>query len=250
MSSKPYLRFMKYLFASVLVFILAASCSDRNEKVIPYEVNFYEVYMPDEISVQWSHAEIVWRALMEQNNERADSTFSGRMEWSPLSQLVVPAGNYVIGLVAPEDQAKVDSILKVKEVKAVFPDDLKFVWAAFPYTDEGDGKTFYLLHAIKDQKGKSVRVSGKDLDAVAGGKELLESEPFIDLTFRKNAAKDWEQLTEDNINRYIAITINSKVLSAPRVVDAIRTGDVRITGDFSAAEAEAVAAGIRMRYGL
>jgi hypothetical protein len=250
MGTMLYLRCMKYLFASVLVLILTASCSQKDTKVIPYEVNFYEVYMPDEISVEWSHAEIVWRALMEQNNERADSTFEGMTEWNLLSQLVVPAGNYMIGLVAPEDQAKVDSILSLKEVKAVFPDDLKFAWSAFPYLEESDGKRFYLLYALKIQKGKRNLISGQDIEQVDGGKELFDSETFVDFTFKRNSATKWTELTEGNINRCIAVTINDKVLSAPRVANAIHSGDVRITGDFSAAEAESIAAGIRLRYGL
>ena len=43
----------------------------------------------------------------------------------------------VVGFVALKDTGKVNLYLNMPEVKAVFPSDVRFLWAAKPYDEEG-----------------------------------------------------------------------------------------------------------------
>jgi SecD/SecF fusion protein len=54
-------------------------------------------------------------------------------------------------------------------------------------------------------------------------------------------ADEWGRMTSDNKDRIIAITMDSVVYSAPRVINAITTGNTQISGSFSFQEAEDLA---------
>jgi len=54
----------------------------------------------------------------------------------------------VIGLASFRDTAKVNEYLKMPQIRALFPRDVKFCWSQEPYKYD-ESKTFYELHALK-----------------------------------------------------------------------------------------------------
>ncbi|MGW8317478.1 MAG: SecDF P1 head subdomain-containing protein, partial [Bacteroidales bacterium] len=56
------------------------------------------------------------------------------------------------------------------------------------------------------------------------------------LSFNQTGADAWSRLTGDNVGRDIAIVINDRVWSAPRVQEQINMGKCMITGNFSKKE--------------
>ena len=59
-----------------------------------------------------------------------------------------PLPSCMVGLASSKDTARVDALLKMNQVKALFPRDLKFLWSQNPYKYDPT-KTLYELHAIK-----------------------------------------------------------------------------------------------------
>ena len=57
----------------------------------------------------------------------------------------------------------------------------------------------------------------------------------------------WADMTSANVGRIIAITMDNKVYSAPRVMNAITEGNTQISGSFSAEEAVNLAARINAK---
>ncbi len=59
-----------------------------------------------------------------------------------------PLPSCMVGLASYRDTAKVDEYLKMNQIKALFPRNLKFMWSQNPYKYDPT-KTLYELHAIK-----------------------------------------------------------------------------------------------------
>ncbi|MGH8879864.1 MAG: SecDF P1 head subdomain-containing protein [Stackebrandtia sp.] len=106
----------------------------------------------------------------------------------------------------------------------------------------GRGDTKYALGPSElDSSGiASAKVNS---DASQDGKHV------VSVTFTKSATKDWEQLTADNVDRQVAIVVDGAVVSAPTIAAAITGSTVEISGDFSKADAEELAAQINAGAG-
>jgi SecD/SecF fusion protein len=146
------------------------------------------------------------------------------------------------------DTALVNKYLKIARSKNVFPSKLKFMWGAKEVEQKNeDGKivgSYFELYAIKqtDSKGKAA-LSGdiitdarKDYDQRQGGI------PLISMTMNSEAAQRWKTITGANKGRCVAVVMDNMVYSAPRVNSEISGGQSQITGNFTDAEADALAA--------
>lgn len=146
------------------------------------------------------------------------------------------------------DTAKVNNLLRIARTKNVFPSKLKFMWSAkeVEQKDE-DGRVvggYFELFAIKqtDTKGRAA-LSGdiitdarKDYDQRQGGV------PLISMSMNSEAAQKWANITRANKGKCVAVVMDNMVYSAPRVNSEITGGQSQITGNFTDAEADALAA--------
>ncbi len=84
-------------------------------------------------------------------------------------------------------------------------------------------------------KNASVRFSQSDFNA-----------PVVGLEFSADGAKKFADLTAANVNKRLAIVLDGKVQSAPRIREAIPSGEAVITGRFSVDEAQDLALILRV----
>jgi len=146
------------------------------------------------------------------------------------------------------DTAKVNAYLKIAIAKNVFPSKLKFMWSSKEVEQKDEnGKVvggYYELFAIKqsDAKGRAA-LSGdiitdarKDYDQRQGGV------PLISMSMNSEAAQKWATITRANRGKCVAVVMDNMVYSAPRVNSEITGGQSQITGNFTDAEADALAA--------
>lgn len=92
-----------------------------------------------------------------------------------------------------------------------------------------------------DEKGEPVL--GKTLMT---GKYLKDAKvdfdqfgkPKVDIQFTDEGAKKFEEITAKYVGRQIAIVLDGKVMSAPRVIEKISGGQAEITGNFTIEEAK------------
>jgi len=148
-----------------------------------------------------------------------------------------PAPSSMVGLASGKDTAKVNSYLKITQIKALFPRDLRFAWSQNPYKYDPT-KTMYELHAIKitTRDGRApmtgdVVTSSRPTTGITGG------EVKVDMTMNAEGSKTWARMTRENINRCIAVVLDGYVRSYPRVINEITGGNTEITGDFTIDEA-------------
>ena len=72
------------------------------------------------------------------------------------------------------------------------------------------------------------------------------NEPIVALQFNAAGAKKFAQVTADNVGKRLAIVLDGKVQSAPRIREAIPSGEAVITGRFDAQVAQDLALILRV----
>ncbi len=102
----------------------------------------------------------------------------------------------------------------------------------------GDGEILPIYHTV---------MTGKDLRSVAISPDPLSSNYSIDFTLTSEGAIIFGNHTAANINKFLTITLDKRVISSPRINSAIPDGAGTITGNFTADEANGLA--VQLRYG-
>ncbi|MEY3591252.1 MAG: hypothetical protein RLZZ38_205 [Bacteroidota bacterium] len=230
-------------------------------------LEFFETYMPEQIQMQWQEAtrlsklnEVSLDDLALTTDTTADTTAvaadTGKVIEDPkpvnetgamaskkaLSELVVPVGGYAIGYVNANDKAAVDAILRRKDVKSVFPQDIQFMWSAKPESvDNKSKKTAYFLYACRVPDTGKARVRGEHVSSAKVDYDQTDGSIIVSLGMTNEGADEWGRMTTENKDRIIAITMDSVVYSAPRVINPILNGNTQISGSFTFQEAEDLA---------
>lgn len=134
-------------------------------------------------------------------------------------------GHAIIGHFRQADKNEADSIINSEEAKTLLPAGIRLLWS---YSPENYGENFYSLYALKEADASNI---GQYItDAAAECDEIMGW--YVSMKFNNEGAEIFERLTRDNIGRELAIVLDGKVLSAPRVNDKISGGSSQITGNF------------------
>ena len=97
--------------------------------------------------------------------------------------------------------------------------------------------------------------TGEVFTTVMTGKELETAnvaldqygKPEIQFTLKPDGARVFADFTRRNVGRFLAIVLDKRIISCPRIETAITEGQARITGDFTLEAARSLA--IQLRYG-
>lgn len=149
----------------------------------------------------------------------------------------------VLAMAAKESITKINKMLEDEAVKKVLPKDVKFAWSA---KAESEDRPIYYLYALKSTKD--------DKAAMGSGEENIIADAFatnnqntgqveVSMSMTQTATRDWKNLTKKAAinNDFIAIVLDNKVFSAPRVNEEIPSGNSSISGSFSVEEASDLA---------
>ena len=151
-----------------------------------------------------------------------------------------PLASSIVGLSLGIDTARVNRYLKLNQIRALFPRNLRFYWSQNPYKFDETG-TMYELHAIKVTTNDGRAPLGGDVITGARPSNTLTGEVKVDFSMDTKGAKTWQNMTRNNVDRCIAVILDGYVRSYPRVVNEIAGGNTEITGDFTIEEANDLA---------
>jgi SecD/SecF fusion protein len=140
----------------------------------------------------------------------------------------------VVGYAKARDTALVNNYLNLADVKNTFPPDVEFMWGAKTVGETGN---VYELYAIRKPFGKqdaeltgeSVTNSRNDIDQMG--------KPTVYMTMNNSGSRKWADMTGRNVGKFVAITVDKQVYSAPVVQNKIDGGSTQIQGSFSVEEA-------------
>ncbi len=149
-----------------------------------------------------------------------------------------PLSSCMVGLAAGKDTARVNAMLNMNQVKALFPRDLRLVWSQNPHKYDPT-KTLYELHAIKiTTRDGRAPLGGDVITAARTSSGVTGSEVQVNFNMNAEGAKTWARMTRENVGRCIAVVLDGYVRSYPVVQGEITGGSTEITGDFTIEEAD------------
>ncbi len=151
----------------------------------------------------------------------------------------------VVGFAAVGDTVKVNKMLANADVKAVMPQNLKFMWGvkAMPLNDDytrrfNDKIPRVELYAIKLTGADGGPVLAGDVIADARNDYDQKGSPEVQMTMNTEGAAKWRTVTaaaaaDPNNKKAIAIVLDNSVYSAPTVQNEISGGVSSISGSFT-----------------
>lgn len=152
-----------------------------------------------------------------------------------------PLPSCMIGLADGKDTSQINRYLKMDQIKAIFPKDLKFYWSSKPFKHD-PANTLYGLHAIKvTTNNKKAPLDGSSVISANVTVGSTKKDVKIGLSMDHEGAKTWAKITRESISRCIAVVYNGSIRSYPRVQAEISGGKTEIAGDFTFEEANDLA---------
>ncbi|MET3037104.1 protein translocase subunit SecD [Chryseobacterium sp. NRRL B-14859] len=134
------------------------------------------------------------------------------------------------------DTAAVNKILNSKVAQSLRPANIKYTQFMWGYKPEATSPDDLVLYAIRGNINQKAPVDGAVETANISYDEL--GRVVVDMQMDSKGAKEWKTLTEKNVGKPVAVTLDNRVYTAPNVVNAIPNGRTQISGNFSQEEAK------------
>ncbi len=152
-------------------------------------------------------------------------------------KVVMPSA---IGHVSINDTAQLNGYLQLDMVKGKLPANLQFVYG-LNEDDDPKARLMLPIYALKKLPGSNkAKLEG---EYVIDAKQDFDEFGNVAVKMEMNAtgSRIWAKMTEDNLNKGIAIVLDDIVYSAPTVNTIISNGSSIISGKYSINEAQDLA---------
>jgi SecD/SecF fusion protein len=146
-----------------------------------------------------------------------------------------------VGMVLKKDTAKVNKYLAMDVVKAKFPNNVRFFYGAQEDKQAHDPKAPLSLYAIKMPPGGVARLEGDHITNAWQEFNQMDGKPNVNMALDITGSRLWKDMTGKNVGRYVAVVLDDKVYSCPRVQGEISTGTTEISGGFTLEKAQDLA---------
>jgi SecD/SecF fusion protein len=174
----------------------------------------------------------------------SDSEVAKPSEITSFKDLLVSMGDQVG--VRIEDVGKVNAVLTRQDVKQSLEraglGSNMFLWSHD--TSHSEGSVFRTLFYVKsspEMRGDAIKDAQASIDQ--GG--MRAGGAKVDLEMNSRGARRFSSVTGANVNKFMAIVLDSTVYSAPRIIQKIPLGRAEITGSFTMEEARDLAIVLR-----
>ena len=131
------------------------------------------------------------------------------------------------------DTATVNRLLAMKEVRALLPNNLKYVKFLWDYKAQpsADKSTEVIgLYAIKSNRKDKATIEGDVIVDAAQVFDQLGNKPEVSMTMNSVGSKQWEKMTGENTGKFVAVVLDDYVYTAPSVPGPIVGGRTSISG--------------------
>jgi len=176
--------------------------------------------------------------LTKKDAGKNDKAMAEAKKQNPLFAIFQPTqGNTlaVVGYANARDTAEINKIIYSDLASTIFPAELKLRWGAKPETfgSETTSGDIFELYALK-----ITTASGRaplEGDVITNGKDDFDQmgHPCVSMQMNSDGARQWSQITKQNIGKAVAIVLDDAVYSAPRILSQIDGGNSQITGNFT-----------------
>ena len=146
----------------------------------------------------------------------------------------------LVGYVKMTDTAEINKLLAMPEVRQLLPRDLRLAWSFESITTD-NGDIIFELIALKTEKDGTAQLDGDVITNARHNFDQTKGTAEVTMIMNASAAKQWAELTGQNLQKSIAIVLDGEVYSYPTVQSKITGGVSQITGRFSIEEAQDLA---------
>jgi preprotein translocase subunit SecD len=134
-----------------------------------------------------------------------------------------------------EDGPATDQQTLLSKYQGKVPDDQELKVGTASRTDPTP--SYYLVHKVPAVTGKDLRTARQTIDEM--------NLPAVGFTLNSEGVAKFSRVTSANVGRYLAIILDDRVVSAPRIEGPITQPEARITGRFTPQEADDLALVLR-----
>jgi len=144
----------------------------------------------------------------------------------------------VVGIVSKRDTAKLNEYLRLDIVRNKFPNNVKFVYGAESKEMSRNPNAPLYLYALKTVPGANEsKLEGDRVTDARMDFNPLSGKPEVVMSMDVLGSRAWKDMTGKNVGRFVAVVLDDKVYSAPRVEGEIAGGNTSISGNFTTEEA-------------
>jgi SecD/SecF fusion protein len=171
---------------------------------------------------------------------RIDSSEVAQQTAGPLFSIFSPntgnLGEGVLGIASEKDLDAVSELLASPEVARQFR-DVVFRWEEepLPSADGEPATDLYALYQLQMPRSGEALLTGEAITTTSSGPQP-DGQVAVNLSMNSEGARTWARMTteaaNDN-NRQVAILLDDRIVSAPRVNGPIPGGNTAITGNFN-----------------
>ncbi len=134
------------------------------------------------------------------------------------------------------DTATVNKILNHPIAKSARPANIKYTQFMWGYKPDAGNEGNLVLYAIRGNASQKAPVDGAVESANISYDQL--GRVVVDMQMDSKGAKDWKTMTEKNVGKPVAVSLDNVIYTAPNVNEAIPSGRTQISGNFSQEEAQ------------
>ncbi|NJC25381.1 protein translocase subunit SecDF [Neolewinella antarctica] len=180
--------------------------------------------------------------------ESIDSLEVANQTAGPLFSIFSPnngnLGPAVLGISTKGNLDKVTELLEDREVSRLFPRNAIYRWEAEPLPgQDNQPSNLYALYQLNMPRSGEAPLSGEYITDASSSPDP-NGQIAVNLRMNPEGSQIWARMTTDAANagnRQVAIALDDRIVSAPRVNGAITGGSTAITGGFNTAEARDLA---------
>ncbi|MEL7160510.1 MAG: protein translocase subunit SecDF, partial [Bacteroidota bacterium] len=186
--------------------------------------------------------------------ESIDTVEVANQEPGPLFKLFSPnngnLGDAVLGVASERNLDAVTEMLEDREVARLLPRNTLYRWerSPLPIDEQGTLGDLYALYQLDLPRDGKAPLSGEYVTTANSGPQP-DGQLAVNLSMNSEGARIWARMTTEaanDRNRQVAILLDDRVVSAPRVNGPIPGGNTAITGGFDLEEAEDLANMLRV----
>ncbi len=122
---------------------------------------------------------------------------------------------------------KLNEYLAMEDVKNVMPSTAKILVAAEQGNARFDPNAVLGVYAVRTQNDGSAKLEGDQVsDAYF---DYDNGRPVVKMNMKTEGSEIWKKMTGDNVGKFVAVALDDRIYSAPRVEGEIAGGSTQIT---------------------
>ncbi len=148
---------------------------------------------------------------------------------------------YDIG-VPEQNRTIVNRIIHRREVRALIPSDYEFLWSRSSEVSPADGNSYYRLYLLtREAEVTGAMLTRAQIQIGGGDSPGTTGQPVVSFEMNRQGARIFSRVTGANEGKLLAIVLDEKVFSAPRIKSKIPNGQGIIEGQFTMEDAQDLA---------